>query len=153
MTVQRSPEPSPYRLSGRPDVRIGDLERDQVCRLLSEHFGAGRLSGEEFEQRLDFAVQARTHGDLLRLLSDLPEARPAVPAAPPTAAASSAATGPSAFDVMFGLLGLLAAFCLLNLFLLGGEQYNGFGFFACLGGATVAAVVTHFIHRGPVRRS
>ena len=41
--------------------------------------------------------------------------------------------------------------CLILLFMIGGERYGGFGFFAFLGGATVAAVITHFIHRGARR--
>jgi fatty acid desaturase len=43
-----------------------------VSRLLSQHAAAGRLTAEELDERLDAAYAARTHGELERLLEDLP---------------------------------------------------------------------------------
>jgi Domain of unknown function (DUF1707) len=56
----------------QPTLRASDAEREQVSRRLSEHAAAGRLTPEELEQRLDAAYTARTHGELARLLEDLP---------------------------------------------------------------------------------
>ena len=60
------PRPQP----GGP--RVGDRERSDACEELSAQFAAGRLNGDELEQRLGAAVAARTKSDLHRLLADLP---------------------------------------------------------------------------------
>jgi hypothetical protein len=56
----------------RADVRVSDAERDQAVAGLSEHFEAGRLSQEEFEDRAGRALRARTGSDLGELFADLP---------------------------------------------------------------------------------
>jgi hypothetical protein len=53
-------------------IRIGDAERDEVARQLREHYAAGRLTSEEFDERLEACLAARTTGDLQRLTEDLP---------------------------------------------------------------------------------
>jgi hypothetical protein len=55
-------------------VRASDAEREDVSRQLSAHAAAGRLTPEELGERLDAAYGARTHGELMRLLDDLPAA-------------------------------------------------------------------------------
>jgi DUF1707 SHOCT-like domain len=70
------------------EMRASDADRDAVLSELSEHFQAGRLTAEEFDERAGQALAARTHGELRNLLRDLPAARPG-PQAP--AATSSAA--------------------------------------------------------------
>jgi hypothetical protein len=55
-----------------PAVRASDADRERVARTLGEHGAAGRLTPEELDERLDAAYAARTHGDLDRLLEDLP---------------------------------------------------------------------------------
>lgn len=64
-------------------MRASDADRDAVLADLSEHFQAGRLTPEEFEDRTGRALAARTWGELTDLQRDLPPARPAprVPAA------------------------------------------------------------------------
>jgi Domain of unknown function (DUF1707) len=57
-----------------PAVRASDAEREDVSRQLSAHAAAGRLTPEELGERLDAAYAARTHGELMRLLEDLPAA-------------------------------------------------------------------------------
>lgn len=143
--MQQSPEPG-TRMPGRPELRIGDAERDRVCDLLAEHFQAGRLTAEEFDLRAESAVAAVTEGDLRRLLTDLP-APPTRQPAVPRPAAEGRGAGPSAFDVLFAMLGVAAGLSLMLLFSLAGGHYVGFGYLACLGGATIAAVVTHIVHR------
>jgi hypothetical protein len=60
----------------QPDraVRASDAEREDVSRQLGAHAAAGRLTPEELGERLDAAYAARTHGELLHLLDDLPAA-------------------------------------------------------------------------------
>lgn len=53
-------------------MRASDDDRDRAASLLREHHAAGRLTAEEFSERLDKALQARTIGDLDDLLADLP---------------------------------------------------------------------------------
>jgi len=55
-----------------PRIRASDDDRDKTASLLREHHAAGRLSAEEFNERLDQAFAAKTVGDLDELLSDLP---------------------------------------------------------------------------------
>ncbi len=55
-----------------PFVRASDADRDAVAGRLREAHAEGRLTVEEFTERLDAAYAARTHGDLVPLTSDLP---------------------------------------------------------------------------------
>lgn len=54
------------------DRRIGDAERDVVMDVLREHFTAGRLTQDEIEARISLALDAKTVGELRRLVMDLP---------------------------------------------------------------------------------
>ncbi len=62
-------------MATQPSLRIGDTERDAVAAELREHFAHGRLTLEEFNQRLDAVFAAKTQRDLSRLTSDLPHVR------------------------------------------------------------------------------
>jgi Domain of unknown function (DUF1707) len=57
-------------------VRIGDAERDRAVSDLGDHFAAGRLTREEFDDRVDQAMAARFGSDLQPLFVDLPRAEP-----------------------------------------------------------------------------
>jgi DUF1707 SHOCT-like domain len=63
----------------RGDFRVSDAERDQAVAELSEHFQAGRITQEEFEDRSGRALQARTRSDLTGLFTDLPHGAVAAP--------------------------------------------------------------------------
>lgn len=65
----------------RPELRIGDLERDAAVTALGEHYAAGRLTKEEYDERADVAWRARTRSDLAPIFADLPALSPE-PAAP-----------------------------------------------------------------------
>jgi len=56
----------------RSDIRVSDAERDQAVAELSEHFQAGRLTQDEFDDRSGLALKARTGTDLGGLFGDLP---------------------------------------------------------------------------------
>ncbi|MEE1802389.1 DUF1707 domain-containing protein [Streptomyces sp. NPDC101062] len=58
--------------SERPETRASDAEREQVAERLREAMAEGRLTMEEFDERLGVAYQARTHGELVPLVRDLP---------------------------------------------------------------------------------
>jgi hypothetical protein len=54
------------------NIRVGDAERDAVATQLREHYGDGRLTLDELNERLDQTLQARTGADLDAVLRDLP---------------------------------------------------------------------------------
>ena len=56
-------------------LRISDAERDRAVSDLSEHFQAGRITLDEFEERSDQALHAKTYADLSVLFHDLPRIR------------------------------------------------------------------------------
>ena len=55
-----------------PKLRASDADRDRAASLLREHHAAGRLTAEEFSERLDAAYAAKTLGDINELMADLP---------------------------------------------------------------------------------
>jgi hypothetical protein len=57
---------------GDPRIRASDADRDRAAALLREHHAAGRLTAEEFHERMDKALQAKTLGEIDELLADLP---------------------------------------------------------------------------------
>jgi uncharacterized protein DUF1707 len=59
------------------ELRIGTAEREQAASDLGEHLAAGRLSTEEFDERVQQAWAARTASDLEPLFRDLPDLHPA----------------------------------------------------------------------------
>ena len=70
-------------LAGGSTVRASDAERDQTIDVLSAANAEGRLSLEEYTERSEAALGARTLGELARLTTDLPAPRAADPAAGP----------------------------------------------------------------------
>jgi len=58
---------------GNPRIRASDADRDKAAKLLAAHHAAGRLTAEEFRERMEAAMVARTLGDLDELLEDLPD--------------------------------------------------------------------------------
>ena len=63
-------------MASQPSLRIGDTERESVAAELREHYAHGRLTLDEFSQRLDAVFAAKTQRDLQRITSDLPHVRP-----------------------------------------------------------------------------
>lgn len=55
-----------------PELRIGDQEREAAVSALGEHYVAGRLTKQEFDDRSAVAWKARTNSDLAPLFVDLP---------------------------------------------------------------------------------
>jgi Domain of unknown function (DUF1707)/Cell wall-active antibiotics response 4TMS YvqF len=57
---------------GRP-LRASDADRDQTVEALAAASAAGRLTLEEYSQRSEAALTAKTLGDLAGLTADLPD--------------------------------------------------------------------------------
>ncbi|MGV9663360.1 DUF1707 SHOCT-like domain-containing protein [Nocardia niigatensis] len=60
---------------GDRDLRVSDVEREHVGRLLQRAVGLGMLSLGEFTERMDTALAAKTRGELNAVLIDLPGVR------------------------------------------------------------------------------
>ena len=59
-------------------IRVSDAERAEVADRLAAHFGEGRLTQAEFDERAAQAMNAKTRGDLRGLFDDLPEPGPSM---------------------------------------------------------------------------
>ena len=71
--------------------RVADADRDRTVTQLREHVVDGRLTLDEFSERVGLALNARTRGDLEVVMTDLPEVRSVGQQLPePTTTASSA---------------------------------------------------------------
>jgi hypothetical protein len=61
-------------------IRVGNAERERAATALGEHFAAGRLDADEYDERVRRAYEAKTAGELAQLFTDLPRAaRPEPP--------------------------------------------------------------------------
>ena len=65
-------------MSGPPELRASDADREAAVTHLREAGGEGRLTFEELAERVELAMAARTRGELDELTADLP-ARPSRP--------------------------------------------------------------------------
>lgn len=81
-----------------PEMRASDADRDRISAVLREAHAEGRLPQDELLERLDAAYDARTYGELDRLVADLPPPqRQPVPAPRPPGAVGRQARGYSRF--------------------------------------------------------
>lgn len=53
-------------------IRVGDAERDSVVETLNTAVGQGRITPEEFDERLTATLAAKTFGELDSIVVDLP---------------------------------------------------------------------------------
>jgi hypothetical protein len=60
-------------MAASPEMRASDGDRDRVAASLRDHVAEGRLTVDEFNERLEQVYQSRTYGELATLTSDLPE--------------------------------------------------------------------------------
>jgi hypothetical protein len=61
------------------DLRVSDADRDRALAALSEHYQAGRLTLEEFEERSEQTLKSKTAGELTGLFTDLPTTQVVAP--------------------------------------------------------------------------
>ena len=102
-------------------MRIGDAERETATAELGDHYAAGRLTLDELHERIALALSARTHGQLTRVMRDLPSLRRERPPRRPRArrAAAQRGRGPVADasrDGRLAAIGLLLLAMLIWLF-------------------------------------
>lgn len=53
-------------------MRASDADRDRYATVLQEAYAQGRLTREEYDERLDLCMSAKTYSDLEPLVEDLP---------------------------------------------------------------------------------
>src|SRR4051812_49652016 len=58
------------------NLRAGDSDREAFATILREQHLDGRLDSDEFQERLDACMAAKTYADLDRLVADLPSGEP-----------------------------------------------------------------------------
>ncbi len=58
-----------------PDMRASDSDREKIAARLRDAHAEGRLSINEFQDRLDALYAAQTYGELEPLVRDIPVAR------------------------------------------------------------------------------
>jgi hypothetical protein len=69
----------PRRSRTWPDeTRAADADRDATVDALRDHAAAGRLDGDELDERLEAALGARTLGELRTVVVDLPGRPPSL---------------------------------------------------------------------------
>jgi Domain of unknown function (DUF1707)/Cell wall-active antibiotics response 4TMS YvqF len=80
-------------VSRSDQIRVSDAEREAIVARLNDATGEGRLTLEEFSDRVSAALAARTRGDLDRVVVDLPSTAVArsAPVAPANAPVFAAA--------------------------------------------------------------
>jgi hypothetical protein len=88
---------------------VSDREREYTVGLLRGHWLSGRLTAEEFEERVGEAWRARFAADLWQALRALPVEAPPVPQAPPKSRSGTAplVLGIAAICLLFVSFGLL----------------------------------------------
>lgn len=134
-------------MAGQYEMRIGDTEREATVAELREHFASGRLTQEEFNERVDQTFAAKTRGDLKAVMRDLPSApRPLTTVGASGSGNSGGAGGAGARHgvgaftaMMAGIWGLIAVVSLLDF---------GFGF----GGGRPIAIVLFLAALAMLRR-
>ncbi len=58
---------------GPLEQRVADADRDRTVTLLREHVVDGRITLDEFSERVGLALEARTQGDLASCMTNLPD--------------------------------------------------------------------------------
>ncbi len=66
------PRPDAEASRGGSSMRISDSDRDRAVGVLRDHCAEGRLTLEEFSERMSSVLAARTHDDIQKVMSDLP---------------------------------------------------------------------------------
>jgi Domain of unknown function (DUF1707) len=68
------PTGEPAEPGPSPEMRASDADRDRIIDVLRAAAGEGRLTADEFEERTQAVLSARTFGELAAFTADLPPA-------------------------------------------------------------------------------
>jgi hypothetical protein len=90
------------RIPGDRSLRASDRDRDALAAILRTEHVAGRLTHDEFEERLEACLAARTYAELDSLIADLPHPEP-----PAVRADGTSRLGPRRWPAPFPLFPLV----------------------------------------------
>ncbi len=68
-----------YRRPRDRKLRASDRDREAVSTILQREYVAGRLTPDEFQERVDRCLHAKTYTELDELIADFPYDEPATP--------------------------------------------------------------------------
>jgi len=111
-----------------PNLRASDSDREAVAQQLRDHYAAGRITLDEFDERTTTTYAAKTFGDLDGLLVDLPSTE-VVPVPAAHVPAPSNASGPDRVDRFRASVAPFSSWIVvalvMNLIWLGGTDNQG----------------------------
>jgi hypothetical protein len=111
-----------------PNLRASDSDREAVAQQLRDHYAAGRITLDEFDERTTTTYAAKTFGDLDGLLSDLPSTA-VVPVPDARVPAPSDASRPDKVDRFRAAVAPFSSWIVvamvMNLIWLGGADQHG----------------------------
>lgn len=83
-------------MSNLDNLRVSEADREEASARLAEHYSTGRLSSDDYYERLDAVWSGRVRADLDMLFTDLPKSMPQ----PPQAVRRPRRGGPRAFPLI-----------------------------------------------------
>lgn len=69
-------------MSNLDNLRVSEADREDASARLAEHYSTGRLSDDDYYERLDAVWSAKVRADLEMLFTDLPRSAPQPPQPP-----------------------------------------------------------------------
>ena len=66
-------------MSNLDNLRVSEADREDASARLAEHYSTGRLSDDDYYERLDAVWSAKVRADLEMLFTDLPRSTPQQP--------------------------------------------------------------------------
>ena len=94
---------TPQGFNENSRLRASDADRDRAASVINNALAEGRLTAEEHSERLDAIYAAKTHGELVPVLDDLPAAgAAAAPVPAPAGQAGSARRGSRIVAILSG---------------------------------------------------
>ncbi|MFI6886336.1 DUF1707 and DUF4870 domain-containing protein [Streptosporangium canum] len=75
--------PTPGARPGHADLRVSNQDREQVVEHVKAAYAEGRFDKLEFDDRLERAMTARVHGDLMPIMHELYGSHPVRPTSYP----------------------------------------------------------------------
>lgn len=68
-------------MSNLDNLRVSEADREEASARLAEHYSTGRLTDDDYYERLDAVWSAKVRGDMEMLFTDLPKSAPQPPPA------------------------------------------------------------------------
>lgn len=99
-----------YQVRAQDSMRAASADRERAVDVLKAGFAEGRLTQDEYNDRMGRAYAARTYGDLAVLTADLPAGASPLPAAWPVPAYQPPATGTNSMAIASMVLGVAEFF-------------------------------------------